>query len=368
MRVRIDPGEPSARQPRRARRQVDRPSVADPRHHGPGLQPSTRGSGFPRRAVDRFVPGPPHPQGSTCTRGVVRERCRHPSRVTVPRGTPGPAEAPDAPLEVEGEGWPGSSNRPSDLDCGNSGTSMRLLAGVVAAAPFRSVLTRRREPRRRARWSASPSRSERWGPTVATTDGHAPIAVARRERCAGSTYATPVPTAQVKSAVLLAGARGRGRDDGPRAGAHARSHRAGARRARRPDRARRHVRHDRAVPAPRLRGPRTGRSVVGRLPRGGGRPDGLGADDHGRRVEPHPHPLPGRDGADGRAHRGARRRATELGEPVGDLWVAPCDGVRATRVERGRAAPGDRRGPDPRDDGRARGGRHVVPRRAASSA
>ena len=44
-------------------------------------------------------------------------------------------------LEVEGEGRDGLMQPAGDLDCGNSGTSMRLLAGVLAAAPFRSVLT-----------------------------------------------------------------------------------------------------------------------------------------------------------------------------------------------------------------------------------
>jgi len=43
-------------------------------------------------------------------------------------------------LEVEGDGREGLRVPNEDLDCGNSGTTMRLLSGVVAGAPFRTVL------------------------------------------------------------------------------------------------------------------------------------------------------------------------------------------------------------------------------------
>jgi 3-phosphoshikimate 1-carboxyvinyltransferase len=106
-------------------------------------------------------------------------------------------------LEVESEGRDALVEASGDLDCGNSATAMRLLAGVVAAAPFRTVLTGdgslSSRPMERV---AEPLRE--MGAHVATTDGHAPIAV-EGSRLRGIRYATPVPTAQVKSAVLLAG-------------------------------------------------------------------------------------------------------------------------------------------------------------------
>jgi len=106
-------------------------------------------------------------------------------------------------LEVEGEGRDGLRVPSSRLDCGNSGTSMRLLAGLLAAAPFTveligdSSLSGR--PMERV---ASPLRS--MGATVRTTHGHAPITLTGG-RLVGIEHRSEVPSAQVKSAVLLAG-------------------------------------------------------------------------------------------------------------------------------------------------------------------
>jgi 3-phosphoshikimate 1-carboxyvinyltransferase len=106
-------------------------------------------------------------------------------------------------LEVEGEGRDGLVEPRGRLDCGNSGTSMRLLAGLLAAAPFTTELTGdpslSSRPMERV---ASPLRS--MGATVRTTDGHAPISVTGG-RLVGIEHRTEVPSAQVKSAVLLAG-------------------------------------------------------------------------------------------------------------------------------------------------------------------
>jgi 3-phosphoshikimate 1-carboxyvinyltransferase len=105
-------------------------------------------------------------------------------------------------LEVEGEGRSGLVAPHGPLDCGNSGTTMRLLAGVLASAPFRSVLTGDRSlsarPMERV---AGPLRE--MGAEITTQEGHAPMAVEGRGLHA-ITFAPDVPTAQVKSAVLLA--------------------------------------------------------------------------------------------------------------------------------------------------------------------
>jgi 3-phosphoshikimate 1-carboxyvinyltransferase len=106
-------------------------------------------------------------------------------------------------LEVESEGRDGLVEASSQLDCGNSGTTMRLLAGVVAAAPFRTVFRGDSSLSRRPMERVAEPLVE-MGARVTTTDGHPPIAV-EGSRLSGIRYATPVPTAQVKGAVLLAG-------------------------------------------------------------------------------------------------------------------------------------------------------------------
>ncbi|HLB39212.1 MAG TPA: 3-phosphoshikimate 1-carboxyvinyltransferase [Actinomycetota bacterium] len=116
--------------------------------------------------------------------------------------TPG-GIVPGSTLEVEGEGREGLRAPEDPLDCGNSGTSMRLLAGVLAAAPFRTVLTGdpslSSRPMERV---AEPLRS--MGATIETTDGHAPMTVSGGA-LRGTRFAPRVPSAQVKSAVLFAG-------------------------------------------------------------------------------------------------------------------------------------------------------------------
>ena len=90
------------------------------------------------------------------------------------------------------------------LDCGNSGTTMRLLAGVLAGQPFTSTLTGdeslSRRPMRRVTGPL-----ELMGARVGTEDGHAPLVVEGRSPLHPIEYETPVASAQVKSCVLLAG-------------------------------------------------------------------------------------------------------------------------------------------------------------------
>jgi 3-phosphoshikimate 1-carboxyvinyltransferase len=96
------------------------------------------------------------------------------------------------------------------LDCGNSGTTMRLLAGALAAQPFESILTGdeslSRRPMRRV---VEPL--ELMGARLSTQDGHAPLRVEGRAPLDAIEYTTPVASAQVKSCVLLAGLGAEGR-------------------------------------------------------------------------------------------------------------------------------------------------------------
>ena len=117
-------------------------------------------------------------------------------------------EARDGGLEVEGSGWEGLRAPAATLDCRRSGTTMRLTAGVLAGTEVRAILTGDdqllRRPMERV---AEPLR--RMGAQVETTDGHGPVTI-RGGTLEGITYPLPVPSAQVKSAVLLAGLRAAG--------------------------------------------------------------------------------------------------------------------------------------------------------------
>lgn len=111
---------------------------------------------------------------------------------------------------VEIDAPPAGLARPDrDLDAGNSGTTMRLLAGVLAGHPFSSTLvgdaSLSGRPMERV---ATPLRA--MGARVTTTEGHAPMTVAGGALRAID-YASPVASAQVKSAVLLAGLFAEGR-------------------------------------------------------------------------------------------------------------------------------------------------------------
>jgi 3-phosphoshikimate 1-carboxyvinyltransferase len=95
------------------------------------------------------------------------------------------------------------------LDCGNSGTTMRLLAGVLAGQPFESVLkgdaSLSRRPMRRV---IEPL--ELMGARLSAEEGRAPLRVEGRRPLSAIDYEMKVASAQVKSCVLLAGLSARG--------------------------------------------------------------------------------------------------------------------------------------------------------------
>jgi len=106
-------------------------------------------------------------------------------------------------LRVRGVGLRGFTEPPESLDCGNAGTLMRLVAGILAGqrGHFELVGDESLSARPMER-VAEPLR--RMGARVETTDGHAPVSIEGGELRAID-YELPVPSAQVKSAVLLAG-------------------------------------------------------------------------------------------------------------------------------------------------------------------
>lgn len=109
------------------------------------------------------------------------------------------------------------------LDCGNSGTTMRLLAGLLAAQPFASVLTGDESltgrPMRRVIEPLG-----LMGARVESVDGHAPLRVEGRRPLRAVRYEMPVASAQVKSCVLLAGLGAEGRTEVVEPSAQTRDH------------------------------------------------------------------------------------------------------------------------------------------------
>jgi len=117
----------------------------------------------------------------------------------------------DGVLVVRGQGLRGLRPPDAPLNCGNSGTTMRLLSGVLAGQRFGSVLTGdaslQQRPMERI---ADPLKV--MGARLDLRDGHAPIRVrAARSGLDPIEYRLPVASAQVKSCVLLAGLYANGR-------------------------------------------------------------------------------------------------------------------------------------------------------------
>jgi 3-phosphoshikimate 1-carboxyvinyltransferase len=108
-------------------------------------------------------------------------------------------------LEIKGVGLDGLKEPGDVLDCGNSGTTMRLMSGLLAGQNFFSVLTGdkylRKRPMKRVVTPLAAMGAQIWGREGGE---RAPLAI-QGGALTPTTYASPVSSAQVKSAVLLAG-------------------------------------------------------------------------------------------------------------------------------------------------------------------
>lgn len=113
-------------------------------------------------------------------------------------------EPGDQSLLVHGRGIDGLQEPTAPLDCGNSGTTMRLLAGVLAGQPFDSVLVGDASLSRRPMGRIADPLAQ-MGADLEMTEGHAPIHVRGRHPLNAIRYELPMASAQVKSCVLLAG-------------------------------------------------------------------------------------------------------------------------------------------------------------------
>ena len=109
----------------------------------------------------------------------------------------------DEVLEISGKGLHGLIPPKQELFFGNSGTSMRLFMGVLSAQEFSSTLTGdlslNSRPMERV---AVPLR--KMGACIKMEDGHAPVHIDPSEQIIGCKQKLKAPSAQVKSAILLA--------------------------------------------------------------------------------------------------------------------------------------------------------------------
>jgi 3-phosphoshikimate 1-carboxyvinyltransferase len=111
------------------------------------------------------------------------------------------AEVPT--VQIVGRGLRGLQSPTTDLDCRNSGSTLRMMAGILAAHPFTSVLTGDASLRRRPMLRVV-TPLQQMGAEVTSFNGRPPVSVTGG-RLHPITYRPESPSAQVKTAVLLAG-------------------------------------------------------------------------------------------------------------------------------------------------------------------
>ena len=112
-------------------------------------------------------------------------------------------------IQIVGRGVRGLAAPSAPLDAGNSGTTLRLLAGILAAHPFPTTIggdeSLSRRPMRRVMDPLT-----RMGARIDAADGRPPLTIHGGD-LHGIAHRPEVPSAQVKSAVLLAGLQARGK-------------------------------------------------------------------------------------------------------------------------------------------------------------
>jgi 3-phosphoshikimate 1-carboxyvinyltransferase len=106
---------------------------------------------------------------------------------------------------VHGVGVDGLKPPTGELDCGNAGTGMRLLAGLLAAQPFDSVLVGDESLSRRPMRRVTGPLAQMGARIDTEADGTPPLRIHGGQALRGIEFVSPVASAQVKSAVLLAG-------------------------------------------------------------------------------------------------------------------------------------------------------------------
>ena len=147
-------------------------------------------------------------EGTTVIRGVGHGEDNQ-STMRVLRGLGVTVVREGGEVRVTGHGFAGLRAPEGTLDCGNSGTTMRLLTGILAGAPFDATLdgdaSLRKRPMRRVVEPLS-----RMGAVIDTDEGRPPVTV-RGRALRPAEFALNVASAQVKTALILAGLNAAGR-------------------------------------------------------------------------------------------------------------------------------------------------------------
>ena len=112
-------------------------------------------------------------------------------------------EIQNTAVTVKGKGLYGLSNSGEILDCGNSGTTTRLVSGILSAQNFTSVLTGDKSIQKRP-MNRIIAPLTLMGADIKSNNGFAPLTITGNS-LHGIEYNSPVASAQVKSAILLAG-------------------------------------------------------------------------------------------------------------------------------------------------------------------
>jgi 3-phosphoshikimate 1-carboxyvinyltransferase len=147
--------------------------------------------------------------GETSVRGFGRSRDTE-ATITAVRALGAQVHEDDVDvLRIEGGGLRGLHEPGEAIDCGNSGTTMRLLAGILAGQRGRFELTGDDSLRRRPMTRIAEPLAQ-MGARVETAEGTPPVAI-QGGALHGIRYELPVASAQVKSCVLLAGLYAHGR-------------------------------------------------------------------------------------------------------------------------------------------------------------
>ncbi len=118
-------------------------------------------------------------------------------------------EVADDELVVHGVGLRGLRAPDSPVDAGNAGTLMRLLPGILAGQEGRFELTGDESLRSRPMDRVAEP-LKRMGARIETTNGRPPVTVEGTDALKGIEYVLPMASAQVKSAILLAGLNANG--------------------------------------------------------------------------------------------------------------------------------------------------------------
>jgi len=134
----------------------------------------------------------------------------------------------DGTWRVRGVGVGGLAEPGQVIDCGNSGTGVRLIMGAMATSPITATFTGDASLNRRPMARVTDPLALFGARAVGRSGGRLPMTIIGAQYPVPVRYSVPVPSAQVKSAVLLAGLNAPGQDRGDRARGDARSYRADA--------------------------------------------------------------------------------------------------------------------------------------------